>query len=252
MKNIYLYDDSFSSLLNLINKLLELKIIPLDIKTKKDFTPTLLDEPITLELNKSFNIQSINVSKKIIKTVYYVYLSTDPKKELIIYYFLLNALKYQDKIFYMRNLKCVNSTLKLAKRISNECHKLKGFLRFKEMNNHVLYAEASPTNNVLELLSNHFAKRLKNEIWIIKDVGRNMYSIYYKPKYYIVSGQNLNIQKFNISCDEENIEKLWLSFFKTIGIEARKNSRCQMNFMPKKYWPYIIEMERVYEKSNNG
>ena len=68
------------------------------------------------------------------KTIYYVYLSNDEHKELIIYYFLLNALKYQDKIFTMRNLKCVNSALKLAKHVSNECHKLKGFIRFKEIN----------------------------------------------------------------------------------------------------------------------
>ena len=42
-----------------------------------------------------------------------------------------------------------------------------------------------------------------------------------------------------------------VNIFKTIGIESRKNRRCQMNFMPKKYWKYIIEMEDAYEKDNN-
>lgn len=32
-------------------------------------------------------------------------------------------------------------------------------------------------------------------------------------------------------------------FFKTIGINERKNKKVQINFMPKKYWEYIIEME---------
>ena len=73
----------------------------------------------------------------------------------------------------MRNLKCVDASLKISKYVSNENHKLKGFLRFQELENHILYAEISPTNNVLELLSIHFKKRLKNEYWIIKDVGRN-------------------------------------------------------------------------------
>ena len=132
--NIYLYDGTFKSLLDLISKLIELKIKPLDIKDKENFKPNILDNVIELELDMEFDISKIMVSKNIIKTIYYVYLSSDEHKELIIYYFLLNALKYQDKVFTMRNLKCVNNTLKLAKRVSNECHKLKGFVRFKEIN----------------------------------------------------------------------------------------------------------------------
>ena len=34
--------------------------------------------------------------------------------------------------------------------------------RFIELKNKVLYATIEPTNNVLELLSNHFKNRLKN------------------------------------------------------------------------------------------
>lgn len=249
---IYLYDGSFTSLLDLTSKLIEMKIKPLNICSEHNFTPTLTDEGIKLELNHSFNPQNLKVTNNILKTIYYVYLSEAEYKELIIYYFLLNALKYQNKIFSMRNLKCVDKTLKIAKYVSNENHKLKGFLRFKEINNHILYGEINPTNNILELLSNHFKNRLKNEFWIIKDIGRDMYSIYDKKKYYIISGTNINLKEINIDDKELEIEKLWISFFKTIGITSRKNKRCQMNFMPKKYWKYMIEMREEYEKSNNG
>ena len=248
---IYLYDGTFSTLMDLITQLLAFKTKPLNICNQNNYLPSLLDETIELKLDNNFDISKIKVTKKILKTIYYVYLSTDEHKELIIYYFLLNGLKYQDKIFTMRNLKCVNSTLKIAKYVSNENHKLKGFLRFQELENHILYAEISPTNNVLELLSIHFKKRLKNEYWIIKDVGRNMYSIYDKKKYYLISGNNMNILEIKNNEQEENIKKLWTTFFNTIGIKERRNKRCQMNFMPKKYWKYIIEMEGAYEKSNN-
>lgn len=248
---VYLYDGSFNELLDLISKLLKLNSKPLNIYKEEDYQPSLLDEAVKLELNNAFDINKLGVSKNILKTIYYVYLSQECNKELIIYYFLLNALKYQDKIFTMRNLKCVTCTLKIAKHVSNELHKLKGFLRFKEINNHVLYGSISPTSNIIGLLSDHFATRLKNEYWIIKDVDRNLYSIYDKKKYYIVSGENIDIKE--VKSDEEGeIENLWLSFFETIGIEARKNKRCQMNFMPKKYWKYIIEMRDKYEKGNNG
>lgn len=248
---IYLYDGTFSTLMDLITQLLAFKTKPLNICNQNNYLPSLLDETIELKLDNNFDISKIKVTKKILKTIYYVYLSTDEHKELIIYYFLLNALKYQDKIFTMRNLKCVNSTLKIAKYVSNENHKLKGFLRFQELENHILYAEISPTNNVLELLSIHFKKRLKNEYWIIKDVGRNMYSIYDKKKYYLISGNNMNILEIKNNEQEENIKKLWTTFFNTIGIKERRNKRCQMNFMPKKYWKYMTEMSEKYEKSNN-
>ena len=248
---IYLYDGTFSTLMDLITQLLAFKTKPLNICNQNNYLPSLLDETIELKLDNNFDISKIKVTKKILKTIYYVYLSTDEHKELIIYYFLLNGLKYQDKIFTMRNLKCVNSTLKIAKYVSNENHKLKGFLRFQELENHILYAEISPTNNVLELLSIHFMKRLKNEYWIIKDVGRNTYSFYDKKKYYIIADENINLKTLGAIEKEKEVENLWVTFFNTIGIKERKNTRCQMNFMPKKYWKYIIEMEGAYEKSNN-
>lgn len=79
-----------------------------------------------------------------------------------------------------------------------------------------------------------------------------MYSIYDKKKYYLISGNNINILEIKNNNQEENIEDLWTTFFNTIGITERKNKRCQMNFMPKKYWKYMIEMREEYEKSNNG
>ena len=249
---VYLYNGNFNSLLDLIYRLLSLKNKPLDIQNKEKYKPSLLDEVVELELNDHFDINKLNLSSNIMKTIYYIYLSEKVHKELIIYYFLLNALKYKEKIFTMRNLKCVSSALKIAKYVSNENHKLKGFLRFKEINNHILYAEISPTNNVLELLSFHFMRRLKNEYWIIKDIGRNVYSIYDRKKYYIISGKNIDLKEITVSKKEKEIENLWISFFKTIGIESRENKHCQMNFMPKKYWKYMIEMEDVDEKSNHG
>ena len=168
--DIYIYDGTFLSLLNLINALLKRNIKPFDICGNENDAPTLLNNVITLELNPNFDIKEIKLSSSILKTIYYVYLSEEEHKELIIFYFLLNAQKYQDKIFLMRNLKCVTKVLKIAKYVSNENHKLKGFTRFKEINNDILYAEISPTNNILPLLSNHFANRLKNEYWIIKDI----------------------------------------------------------------------------------
>ena len=244
MNNIYLYDDSFDSLLTLIMTLVYYKNNPKDIKSNKDFTPNLIDIPVYLELDKDkLKLLKSKVSNKIISIAYYVYLSNDKNKELIIYYFLKNALIYKDKVIYHRNLNCVNKALNLSSKVSREAHKLKGFLRFKEMQNNFFYAEISPDNNVIGILANHFRKRLSCEYWIIKDIGRNIYAFYDLNN--ITFLQEEDIIKLNLDLKNEEIEyeDLWKTFFNTIGIKSRYNPKTQMNFMPKKYWDYIIEME---------
>ena len=248
--NIYIYNNSFNSLLNLIEILFKNNIKPYNIKDQ-NYNANLLDNLIYL------NINSKNIDRKFIKyiglnnlkIVYYVYISTEENKELIIYYYLLNALKYNDKVIYMRNLKCISEALKISKYVSRENHRFKGFTRFKELNNKVLYAEISPDNNILYILSNHFKKRFKNEYWIIKDTKREIISLYDKKNYYILNCSEFNLVEIIKSDTEEKIEDLWKSFYKTIGINERKNDRCRMNFMPKKYWNNLVEVSDEIEKS---
>ena len=243
MDNIYIYN-TFINLLDLISILVNNNIKPNNIKSM-NYSPTLLDNIIKLKLSNDESIIKntiISIGSNNFNILYKVFLSENDNKELIMYYYYKNSLKYKNQTIYMRNLKCVSIALKIAKYVGSEAHKLKGFLRFKELNNNVLYATIEPTNNVLQILSNHFKKRLKNEYWIIEDKKRYIISLYDKNDYIIINSDNFKLNN-TLSDKELNIEFLWKNFYKTIGIESRKNERCRMNFMPKKYWKNIIEME---------
>ena len=239
---VYLYDGSFSTLLNLCLLLIKKRIIPLNIKNEM-YQPNLLEETMKLDISLEENYEQFLqiFSKRIFKTVYYIFSSNDKNKEIIIYYFLVHSLKYKDKIYYMRNLKSVQRALKIEKYVGRENHKFKGFLRFKELENGCLYGEINPENDILFILSKHFQNRLCNEYFIIKDVNRKLLSVYDKKNIYIVSEDNFSFVT-NFSSTEENMQQLWKTFYKTVGIKERKNDRCRMNFMPKKYWKYIIEV----------
>ncbi len=241
--NIYLYDGSFLNLLNLIKILITKQIIPHNIKDTT-YQPNLFDEIISLSIPNAdiFNEIIKSTSKEIFNTLYLIFCSTNENKEIIIYYFFAHSLKFHNKIYYQRNLKSVSSALAITKYVSNENHKMKGFLRFRELKNNLLYAEIAPENNLLFLLSKHFSIRLKNDYWLIKDVKRNIISIYDKHDFYLISGDNFTLETLEYSKEEKNMNALWQQFYKTIGIQERKNDRCRLNFMPKKYWPYIIEM----------
>lgn len=250
-ENIYIYNDTFISLLNLCLILLKNNIIPFNIKDTY-YQKNLFDNLIYLEIKEDELILDYivnNLGSKVLITIYNVFNSTDDNKELIIYYFIKFSIKYKNKVFYMRNLNSVSTAIKISNYVSSETHKYKGFLRFKELKNKILYAEIEPINNILFKLSNHFKNRLKNEFWIIKDVGRNILSIYDKKNFYIINADNFKLYTNELSNEEIDIELLWKDFYKTIGIKSRKNDRCRMNFMPKRYWKYIIEMSEDNEKS---
>lgn len=247
---IYLYDGSFVSLLNLITELLHERTIPLNIKDDT-FQGNLFEETINLKIKNDETIISkiINaLGLKIFNVLYYLFLSTQEDKEMLIFYFLLYSLKERHKVFYLRNIAVIDKALKACQYVSRENHKLKGFLRFQELENHLLYAEMAPENNILPLIVKHFTQRLAHEYWLITDTKRNIMAIYDQKKVIIIPRNEVIIKNF--SPTEKNIQQLWQTFYQTIAIKERRNERCRQNFMPKKYWQYIIEMREKNEKSN--
>ena len=242
--HIYIYNDTFISLLNLIAKLLKDKLLPENIKNTY-YEPNLLDDLFYLELSDNQDIISFFIKKigrRNVSVVYKVFLSNYQDKELLIYHYILYSFKYGENTIYRKDLDEVTLVLKISKHTCYEAHKLKGFTRFKELENNVLYAEINPDNDVLFFLSIHFKKRLPNEYWIIKDVTHDIYSIYNKEDFIIVPCSEFHLSTNITSKKEELFDKMWRTFYQTIGTKERKNDRCRMNFMPKKYWKYITEM----------
>lgn len=240
--NIYVYDGSFSGLLVLIKYLFQNSIFPLNIKST-DYNFSLFDSPINLNLTNNDDIIMEFIKKTNVyffNTCFNIYLSNDNNKEIVLYKFFLCFIKYGNNTFYMRKFDSINKALKIDQYVRRENHKFKGFVRFKELKNGILYAEISPENNIIFILAKHFKQRLKKEKWIIKDVKRNIVC-YYDGHLNFYDGNTLNIS-LDLNINENEYVDMWKSFYDTIGIKERKNERCRMNFMPKKYWKYIVEM----------
>ena len=244
MNIVFLYNDDFQSFMALLAELEKRKIKPYNIKNKKKYCPNLLEETVELEIdNKNMELLKRNLSTRAIKIVYYAFLVEFENKEIIIYEFLKKYEIYKEKVYYYQRFDCVNKVLKWAKRVKAETHKMKGFLRFKQIQNNIYYAIINPTNNILPLIAKHFEMRLRNSFWIIKDENRNIYAIYNKKRIFYITEENIE-PYIKLSEEELEIENLWKTFFQTVSIKERKNLKCQRNFMPKKYWKNIIEMEK--------
>lgn len=139
----------------------------------------------------------------------------------------------------------VNRVFQLSRSTFNEAHHLLGFLRFSELENGILFARIHPKNDVLALLADHFTDRLPMENFIIYDQVRKIAAVHKSGSNYMFAevpdGAEDDLKRF--SDQELEYRRLWLAFFHSIAIEARKNPRLQSQNLPKRFWPDMVEFE---------
>lgn len=246
IEKTYIYDGTFEGLLTIVFDCYIKKVIPLRIVEKNNIEPNFLEqfeEKITNfeKSDRIFNGIVKNISYDTLYNSYYAFLSNNKEKEINIVKYLLNGFIIGPKINTMLSIDFVFAVNSMRKKMLGESHKLKGLLRFIEIGENIFYASIHPDNNVIENLGHHFIKRLPMQNFIIHDKNRNIALIYNTKEYKIVDSSNLNIPI--ISENEKNYQELWSTFFNTIAIKERKNSKLQMQYMPKKYWQDLIEMK---------
>lgn len=240
----YLYDGTFDGLLTIVFDSYLNKILPQKIYSINEYTANFLDNNILISTNyeksqRIFNGIEKNICFEALYNSYNAFLSNEPNKEIYILKYLCDGFDLGPKINNMLTISYVFKVINMRKRSLGECHRLKGLLRFQEIGNNIYYASIHPDNNIIEPLGHHFIRRLPNQNFIIHDKNRNLCFIYDCKEYKIIDSKNIKIP--DISENEKKYQELWKIFFKTISIKERKNSKCQMQYMPKKYWKDLIE-----------
>ncbi|MDE6387412.1 MAG: TIGR03915 family putative DNA repair protein [Lachnospiraceae bacterium] len=145
----------------------------------------------------------------------------------------------------MENLRnpYVLKTFELARRTANEVHHEVEFIRFKELQQDILYAKIGPENNVVPFLMPHFADRLSVESFMIHDEKRDLFGVHpAKKEWYLVSGvEGFEEESLVWSDNELKVQELFTLFHKTIAIAERKNSRLQQQMLPLRFQEYMVE-----------
>ncbi len=240
----FLYDGTFDGLLTIVFDCYCKKTFPQKIYAESNYTNNFLDDIfiIKTDYDKSeriFNGIEKNICAKALYNSYYAFLSDDNEKEINILKYICTGFDQGPKINNMLTISYVYKVINMRKQTLSECHKFKGLLRFQEIQNNLYYASIHPDHNIIEPLGHHFIKRLPMQNFIIHDKTRNLCFLYNKNEYKIID--DINIEIPDISENEQKYQELWKMFFKTIAIKERTNPRCQMQFMPKKYWKDLIE-----------
>lgn len=240
----YLYDGTLDGFLTIVFNCYETKTLPQRIFDKNYYSPNFLDNILYIhtDSNKAkrvFTGIEKNISYQTLYNTYYAFLSNELQKEMLLLKYLCDGFEIGPKINNRLTISYVFKIMNMKKRSFGECHRLKGLLRFQEVGKNLYYASLHPDNNIIEPLGHHFISRLPAQNFIIHDKIRNICFLYNGKEYQIVEATNLTIP--DISKEEQKYQELWKLFFKTISIPERKNTRCQMQYMPKKYWKDLIE-----------
>lgn len=240
----YIYDGSFEGLLSSIYEAFYANIKPTEIVTKERFIENFLAEKIYIktDFNKSkavYDAIEKKISSESLKRVLYAYLSELPNSEILILKYLQLGFKTgRDVDLNLANEDVLNMD-KIYIRVGKEIHRIIGLLRFKKIENDILYAPIEPDHNVIALVAPHFKERLSSENFIIHDTKRGI-AVFYNKKEWVVKDIE-NPDPYLVREVEESYEDLWKVYFNSISIKGKTNIKLQKRNMPMRYWKYLTE-----------
>lgn len=149
------------------------------------------------------------------------------------------TLKMRTDVSEMLGEKVVSDFSFTVQKVLHERHIVSGFLRFKESEGGVLYAQYTPDNDITDLLAPHFLRRLGALPFIIHDLKRNFIAI---SDGHRIKCMHTELPASFTPCEkEEKLNALWKRYYNDINIKERKNLRQQDHFIPRRYRKYAFE-----------
>ncbi len=251
---VYLCEDTPDSIFTAIYNIYEDKHNLPDTRLLLEWEPMLLAEYITVEADEE-------KAAKVIRTIHrqfgerdthYIFMALSSncaeKAEAVyrtIAYGLQNKLK-PGHLFDHLSDRYILQTHKLGLNANRECQHLKGFLRFRELENGVLFAPVDPKNHLLPELMEHFSDRFPSENFMILDERRQIFGIHKaKESWFLATDEGTaeKIKMTDVSEGEEYYSGLFKHFCKTIAIKDRRNLDLQRNMLPLRFRTYMTEFQ---------
>lgn len=192
------------------------------------------------------------ISAEAYREVFYAAMSFYPDRLDAIYRFLILGFACGAEVTKMLSEPSVMRVLELSRKAGNEMHYFREFTRFTAIDGYetaqavsakVYVAHIEPKCNITALTANHFADRMPSEAWMIIDDNRRIAAVHPKDQpFYMTVLTEEEMQKLAETERRGDIfTELWKEFFRTIGIEQRRNAKCQRNMMPLWYRKHVTE-----------
>ncbi len=246
-----LYDSSMEGLFSSIFFVCKNRLEDISIRKQAEYTPGLFDVNINPDLdphNAARFVSSVKngISKEALRKIVMAFLSEEENVENVILDFVKKGLKRGKDILEDLADPAVLRMDQLSCRTERELHRFEGLVRFRELKDGSYYAAINPDTYILVLLRRHFVARLRDQDWIIHDIKRNKALVYKNRCVELARIIEIAASMGEGACyteDEILYSTIWKEYCKKISIPERKNIKLKMQFMPKKYWKQLIEID---------
>jgi probable DNA metabolism protein len=245
----YRYDGSFEGFICAVACCLDQGQLQAEfVRTGEDHSAGLFEDEIrevatvretALTVRKQF-IEA--VCQESFATVRYAFHSQKPGIELLLWQYLQLGLEKGKKLTALLATEPVHSVNRIARQVSHEAHKFKGFVRFREVEEGFLYASIEPEANVLALIAPHFVERVGDRPWMIHDLRRQQAAVFDLRSWRLIGDVELTAEP-GITAAENDYAALWQRYFQRHAITERNNPKLQQKHVPLRYRKHLTEFK---------
>lgn len=256
MKKVYICEDTITGVFSAVYEAWKTKLLEeqLGIAIHGKMNRELFCEYIEIEEEekKAVAVEHLilrHLGEKAYWDIYHAALAEDCQKGNAILGAMLEARQIADRTKIMDHLTHpqVRKVFELSRKVSNEAHYFREFVRFAELENGVLFSKIEPKNQILTCIADHFSNRLPLENWLIYDATHHMFLVHQAEKrWLLVVDEKLNMEKAGqISSSEKMFSNLWKGFFENISIKERESYKRQRQHLPLYFRQNMVEFRRL-------
>lgn len=242
----YCYDGSPEGLLSAVFKAYEMREDPLDVVREADLQPRLGQAVRFIETDDELARRVEGGIRRAcgqaaFDAVLRASLADDPAAGTVVYRFVRHAMAAKRGVLNDLAHPAVAPLHRLTRTVMNERHRMLQFLRFEHMENGVWFAQCNPSAAVVPLIMDWFSGRFNTQPFIIYDENHDTAGVYDGSGWYLVPSSEVTLP--DRASDEKLMQAAWKRFYDTVAVEARYNPELRRQFMPKRLWKNIVEMQ---------
>jgi probable DNA metabolism protein len=180
------------------------------------------------------------VTQEAFATARYAFHSQKNGMEDLVWRYLKLGLEVGRRLELMLTDEPVYSVKRIARQVSHEAHKFKGFVRFQEVEAGFLYARIEPEADIISLIAPHFVQRVGDRPWMIHDLCRRQAALFDLKSWRLVREIELSIEPDSTHAEHE-YAALWQRYFQCHAITERHNPKLQQKHVPLRYRKHLTE-----------
>jgi len=244
MPRVFVYDGGFQGMLTTIQLLREAREEPDDIRAEgRALQESLLAETAFVRTDAEraeslFGDICERISPRALRNVFNAFLSEMDGVEYHIYHYLKLGWELGADVDARLGNEHVHAVHRMSRCTGRESHRMRGFLRFRQLEGGLYYAPMQAECDVLCLVAQYFVARMGDQDWMIHDLSREQAAICVNGRLTLCELAGFDPR---LSSEEELCQELWRMYYKTIAVAERRNPRLQKSCMPMKYWHILVE-----------